>query len=156
MSLARAVYQDMDIYLLDDPLSAVDSHVGKHIFEKVIGTKGLLRNKVLISSSTMLTLTLIAARKRSLGQGNMFTGVCLSTGGCLVHGGVGACSGGSGPGRTWWRPPDSYCCRRYASYWNAFLLNRILHILKNPPPDLYFKVCANLQCSFQNATWIVL
>ena len=56
VSLARAVYQDMDIYLLDDPLSAVDSHVGKHIFEKVIGTKGLLRNKVLISSSTMLLL----------------------------------------------------------------------------------------------------
>ena len=46
----------------------------------------------------------ITARKRSLGQGNMFTGVCLSTGGCLVPvGGVwsrvgawsrGACSGG--------------------------------------------------------------
>ena len=46
MSLARAVYQDADIYLLDDPLSAVDSHVGKHIFEEVIGPNGLLRNKV--------------------------------------------------------------------------------------------------------------
>ena len=46
MSLARAVYQDADVYLLDDPLSAVDSHVGKHIFEEVIGPNGLLRNKV--------------------------------------------------------------------------------------------------------------
>ena len=46
MSLARAVYQDEDIYLLDDPLSAVDAHVGKHIFEKVIGKKGILRHKV--------------------------------------------------------------------------------------------------------------
>ena len=45
MSLARAVYQNEDIYLLDDPLSAVDAHVGKHIFEHVIGPKGLLRNK---------------------------------------------------------------------------------------------------------------
>ena len=46
MSLARAVYQDADVYLLDDPLSAVDSHVGRHIFDEVIGPKGLLRNKV--------------------------------------------------------------------------------------------------------------
>ena len=34
ISLARAVYQNYDVYLLDDPLSAVDAHVGKHIFEK--------------------------------------------------------------------------------------------------------------------------
>ena len=46
VSLARAVYFDADIYLLDDPLSAVDSHVGKHIFEKLIGSEGLLKNKV--------------------------------------------------------------------------------------------------------------
>ncbi|XP_021341468.1 multidrug resistance-associated protein 1-like [Mizuhopecten yessoensis] len=45
VSLARAVYNNADIYLLDDPLSAVDSHVGKHIFQEVIGSKGLLRNK---------------------------------------------------------------------------------------------------------------
>ena len=46
VSLARAVYQDSDIYLLDDPLSAVDSHVGKHIFDKVLGPQGMLKNKV--------------------------------------------------------------------------------------------------------------
>lgn len=45
VSLARAVYADADIYFLDDPLSAVDSHVGKHIFEQVIGPHGLLRHK---------------------------------------------------------------------------------------------------------------
>uniref|UniRef100_A0A914CDE4 Multidrug resistance-associated protein 1 n=1 Tax=Acrobeloides nanus TaxID=290746 RepID=A0A914CDE4_9BILA len=45
VSLARAVYQNYDVYLLDDPLSAVDSHVGKHIFDKVIGPNGMLRNK---------------------------------------------------------------------------------------------------------------
>ncbi|XP_040290615.1 canalicular multispecific organic anion transporter 1-like [Bufo bufo] len=48
VSLARAVYQNTDIYILDDPLSAVDAHVGKHIFEKVVGPNGLLKNKTRI------------------------------------------------------------------------------------------------------------
>ncbi|KAI8481948.1 Multidrug resistance-associated protein 5 [Branchiostoma belcheri] len=38
ISLARALYADRDIYLLDDPLSAVDAHVGKHIFQHYIQT----------------------------------------------------------------------------------------------------------------------
>ncbi|CAG8548825.1 3767_t:CDS:10, partial [Scutellospora calospora] len=45
ISLARAVYARADIYLFDDPLSAVDAHVGKHIFDQVIGPTGLLRTK---------------------------------------------------------------------------------------------------------------
>uniref|UniRef100_A0A671V6B7 ABC-type glutathione-S-conjugate transporter n=1 Tax=Sparus aurata TaxID=8175 RepID=A0A671V6B7_SPAAU len=48
VSLARAVYRKADVYLLDDPLSAVDSHVGQHIFDKVIGPKGVLRDKTRI------------------------------------------------------------------------------------------------------------
>ena len=39
VSLARAVYSDADIYLLDDPLSALDHKVGKEIFEKCITGK---------------------------------------------------------------------------------------------------------------------
>uniref|UniRef100_A0A4W6CQ51 ATP-binding cassette, sub-family C (CFTR/MRP), member 2 n=1 Tax=Lates calcarifer TaxID=8187 RepID=A0A4W6CQ51_LATCA len=46
--LARAAYSQADIYLLDDPLSAVDSHVGKHLFDKVIGPSGLLKDKTRI------------------------------------------------------------------------------------------------------------
>jgi ABC-type multidrug transport system fused ATPase/permease subunit len=46
ISLARAVYNDSDVYLLDDPLSAVDAHVGKHIFDNVVGPNGILKDKV--------------------------------------------------------------------------------------------------------------
>ncbi len=48
MSLARAVYQDREIYLLDDPISAVDSHVARHLFDKVIGDRGILAGKTRI------------------------------------------------------------------------------------------------------------
>lgn len=34
VALARACYATADVYLLDDPLSAVDAHVGMHLFEK--------------------------------------------------------------------------------------------------------------------------
>ncbi|XP_072760188.1 multidrug resistance-associated protein 1 isoform X7 [Anoplolepis gracilipes] len=53
VALARAVYNDSENYFLDDPLSAVDSHVGKHIFEEVIGPNGLLKKKtrVLVTHS---------------------------------------------------------------------------------------------------------
>ncbi|CAB3397220.1 unnamed protein product [Caenorhabditis bovis] len=60
VSLARAVYQNLDVYLLDDPLSAVDAHVGRHIFEKVIGPNGLLREKTRILVTHGLTYTKFA------------------------------------------------------------------------------------------------
>eukprot|EP00762_Andalucia_godoyi_P000869 ANDGO_03846.mRNA.1 ABC transporter C family member 10 len=48
VSLARACYasRSADLFLLDDPLAAVDAHVGRHIFEEVIC--GLLRSKTVI------------------------------------------------------------------------------------------------------------
>lgn len=45
LGLARAVYARADIYLFDDPLSAVDSHVGRHLFDRVIGPNGILASK---------------------------------------------------------------------------------------------------------------
>lgn len=44
--LARALYADRDIYLLDDPLSAVDAQVGKHLFRKCV--RGLLSEKICV------------------------------------------------------------------------------------------------------------
>ena len=46
ISLARSVYHKADVYLLDDPLSAVDVGVGKEIFKKCI--RGLLRDKLVL------------------------------------------------------------------------------------------------------------
>uniref|UniRef100_A0A182RUC1 Uncharacterized protein n=1 Tax=Anopheles funestus TaxID=62324 RepID=A0A182RUC1_ANOFN len=43
--LARAVYRKADVYLLDDPLSAVDAHVAKHLFELCIGNGGFLKRR---------------------------------------------------------------------------------------------------------------
>ncbi|KAK9823545.1 hypothetical protein WJX72_003616 [[Myrmecia] bisecta] len=43
VALARACYQDADVYLLDDPLSAVDAHVGRHLMEQCVC--GLLAGK---------------------------------------------------------------------------------------------------------------
>ena len=48
LTLARAVYARADIYLLDDVLSAVDQHVGRHIINDVLGPKGLLASKTRI------------------------------------------------------------------------------------------------------------
>lgn len=48
VSLARALYSDADVYLLDDPLSAVDAHVAKHIFDNLIGPEGALKGKTRI------------------------------------------------------------------------------------------------------------
>ncbi|XP_015785719.1 multidrug resistance-associated protein 1 [Tetranychus urticae] len=57
VSLARACYSDSDLYILDDPLSAVDAHVAKHIFKNVLSSKsGLLRNKTRVLVTNKLDI----------------------------------------------------------------------------------------------------
>jgi len=52
VALARAVYHDADVYLLDDPLAAVDAHVGKDLFNKCIIDELLLgKSKSNVSST---------------------------------------------------------------------------------------------------------
>ena len=51
VNLARAVYHDADVYLLDDPLSAVDAAVARHIFDKLVV---LLRTCPIIIQLTIL------------------------------------------------------------------------------------------------------
>jgi ATP-binding cassette subfamily C (CFTR/MRP) protein 1 len=52
LNIARAIYFDADIILMDDPLSAVDAHVGRHIFDNAIG--GLLKDKCRILATHQL------------------------------------------------------------------------------------------------------
>ncbi|KAL2322775.1 hypothetical protein Fmac_027154 [Flemingia macrophylla] len=46
VQIARALYQDADIYLFDDPFSAVDAHTGSHLFKECL--LGLLKSKTVI------------------------------------------------------------------------------------------------------------
>ncbi|KAJ2800320.1 hypothetical protein H4R20_004108, partial [Coemansia guatemalensis] len=48
VSLARAIYARADVYILDDPLAAVDAYVGEHLFKHVIGPQGILRARARI------------------------------------------------------------------------------------------------------------
>jgi len=43
------VYRNADIYLMDDPLSAVDTHVGKHLFEECIKTYLRHKTRILVT-----------------------------------------------------------------------------------------------------------
>ncbi|KAL8899871.1 MAG: hypothetical protein Q9192_001361 [Flavoplaca navasiana] len=52
LNIARAIYFDSDIILMDDPLSAVDAHVGRHIFDNAIC--GLLQDKCRILATHQL------------------------------------------------------------------------------------------------------
>lgn len=46
IQIARALYEDVDIYIFDDPFSAVDAHTGKHIFQECI--LGILASKTVV------------------------------------------------------------------------------------------------------------
>ena len=57
IGIARAVYSNADLYLLDDPLSAVDAHVGKQLFENVLHSKtGLLKDKTRLVATNSLNI----------------------------------------------------------------------------------------------------
>eukprot|EP00752_Nemacystus_decipiens_P009274 g8285.t1 len=52
VSIARAAYADADVYVLDDPLSAVDAHVGRHLFDACLA--GFLKGKTIILCANQL------------------------------------------------------------------------------------------------------
>lgn len=60
LTLARAVYARADVYLLDDCLSAVDQHVGRHLIDNVLGPKGLLAGKTRILATNSIPVLIEA------------------------------------------------------------------------------------------------
>ncbi|KAM3370274.1 hypothetical protein ACQJBY_017900 [Aegilops geniculata] len=50
VSMARAVYSDSDVYLFDDPLSALDAHVGRQVFDKCIKEELRHKTRVLVTN----------------------------------------------------------------------------------------------------------
>jgi ATP-binding cassette subfamily C (CFTR/MRP) protein 1 len=57
VSLARACYSNSDLYLMDDPLSAVDAHVAQNLFDKVLSSKtGILRRKTRVLVTNNLSV----------------------------------------------------------------------------------------------------
>lgn len=76
ISLARAVYSKAEIYILDDILSAVDTHVGKNITKNVLGKSGLLASKtVILATNSVLVL-------------HEADNICLLNGGKIVETGT--------------------------------------------------------------------
>eukprot|EP01125_Pyxidicula_operculata_P008392 TRINITY_DN281_c1_g2_i3.p1 TRINITY_DN281_c1_g2~~TRINITY_DN281_c1_g2_i3.p1 ORF type:complete len:1810 (-),score=367.65 TRINITY_DN281_c1_g2_i3:1278-6365(-) len=69
ISLARAVYSDKDIYLLDDPTSALDSRVSKHIFQHVI--LDILKKKTVILTTNNIKFAKFAHHIVCLDQGRI-------------------------------------------------------------------------------------
>lgn len=67
VNLARALYHDADIYLLDDPLSAVDTSVAKHIFEQCI--RGYLKDKTVVLVTHQLQFAKSASKVLVVDQG---------------------------------------------------------------------------------------
>jgi ABC-type transport system involved in cytochrome bd biosynthesis fused ATPase/permease subunit len=49
LNIARAIYYESDIVILDDPLSALDAHVGKAVFQNVISDGLAGRTRILVT-----------------------------------------------------------------------------------------------------------
>ena len=56
LGLARAVYADKDIYLMDDPISALDAHVRKQIINNVYFGVLKDRTRILVTHAIILSL----------------------------------------------------------------------------------------------------
>lgn len=56
LQIARAMYNDADIYIFDDVLSALDAHVGKHVFENCVGELRAAGKTVVMATNQLQVL----------------------------------------------------------------------------------------------------
>lgn len=71
LSLARAVYARADVYLLDDPLSAVDEHVGRHLIDHVLGPNGILKSKCKVLATNNIGVLSLANNLLMVSDGRL-------------------------------------------------------------------------------------
>lgn len=71
LSWARAVYARADVYLFDDPLSAVDEHVGRHLIDNVLGPSGLLQTKCRVLATNTIHVLSIADNMHMIKDGKI-------------------------------------------------------------------------------------
>lgn len=71
LALARAVYARANIYVLDDVLSAVDSHVGKNIIDQIFSKRGLLAALTVVLATNNIPVLLYATKIYYLENGRM-------------------------------------------------------------------------------------
>ena len=85
VALARAVYRRADLYLLDDPLAALDAHVGREVFNRVIGPGGVLAGttRVLVTHNVAVLKhvdTILVMVEGRVGESGSYTELVNSSG----------------------------------------------------------------------------
>jgi len=60
IAIARAAYREADLYLFDDPLAAVDAHVGQSLFDNILGANGMLAGKTRVLATHQIQLLPLA------------------------------------------------------------------------------------------------
>ncbi len=80
IGMARAMYHDADIYVLDDPLAAVDAHVGKHLFQKCIVDEMLLNRSEISTNKDKSSVILVTNAIQYLSDPNVNKIIVLDNG----------------------------------------------------------------------------
>ena len=71
IGIARAVYSDADLFIFDDPFSAVDADVAEFLFERVIGKTGVLKTKTRILITHSLNFLQLCDRIVYISEGKI-------------------------------------------------------------------------------------